>query len=123
MKLGWGKWLGWIQLRVSRSETLVIAPVGRSRSSPELGCARTPSRTSFCEELELQGLLCNLSATQGNSNRTHIQLVKNPRPFLKIRQHAGAGALSFWGWAAWAETSPRLFSLFLFLFQKNFINP
>jgi hypothetical protein len=52
-----------IQLRVSRSETLVIAPVGRYRCSPELGCARTPSRTSLCEELEPGGVFCNVSAT------------------------------------------------------------
>jgi hypothetical protein len=50
----------------------------------------TPSGTSPCEELELQGLLCNLSATQGNSNRTHLQLVKNPRPFSQNCQRARA---------------------------------
>jgi hypothetical protein len=78
----------------------------------------TPSGTSPCEELELQGLLCNLSATLGNSNRTHLQLVKNPRPFSQNCQRArGRGRVFPWTWAVWARTGPVLFDLFLFLFQ------
>jgi hypothetical protein len=40
VKLCWGKWSGWIQFRVRRSVAPVMAPFGRSASSPEFGCAR-----------------------------------------------------------------------------------
>jgi hypothetical protein len=40
VKLGWGKGSGWIQLGVSRSGTLAIAPFGQYSGSPERGCVR-----------------------------------------------------------------------------------
>jgi hypothetical protein len=70
VKLGWGKGSGWIPLGVSRSGTLAVAPIGRRRCSPELGWAWTPSGTFSCEETEVGGPLCKVSATVLNSVRT-----------------------------------------------------
>jgi hypothetical protein len=58
-----------------------------------------------------------------NNERTRSLLDKNARAFLQSRQGAGARARFLpLDWAAWAETSPILFSLFLFLFQQSFGN-
>jgi hypothetical protein len=53
-----------------------------------------PSWTSPCEKLELQGLFCKQSATQCNSDRTHLQLVKTPRTLLQGCQR-GRGRAPF----------------------------
>ena len=50
--------------------------------------SRSPSsRVSACEELETEGPLCKSSVTQKNSNRTHLQLAKTLRAFLRSLHH------------------------------------
>jgi hypothetical protein len=44
-------------------------------------------RVVFGEEIEIEGLICKLSATRWNSNQTHLQLVKTPRAFLRNFHH------------------------------------
>jgi hypothetical protein len=76
-----------------------------------------PSGTSLCEELELQGLPCNLSVTGSNSNRTQLPLAQNPedlRANLPLRR--GRAPVFSKGWAVWATSGPVLFISFLFLF-------
>jgi hypothetical protein len=59
---------------------------GLVRSVCKLAGARphsTPSGTSPCEEIETGGLFCNTSATQCNSDRTHLHLAKTLRALLQ----------------------------------------
>jgi hypothetical protein len=63
-----------------------------------------------------------LSATVLNSALDSVRIFKNTGTLLQSRQHAGARALFPSGLGRWAETSPILFNLFPFLFQKNFGN-
>jgi hypothetical protein len=64
-----------------------LRPVQLAGARPHVWCA---VGELLGEEIEIEGLICKLSATRWNSDQTHLQLVKTPRAFLR-NFHRGRG--------------------------------
>jgi hypothetical protein len=93
---------------------------GRSARSPEFILRAAPSGTSLCEELELQGFLCNLSATPENSSYAHFRLARTPRTLLQSHHHGRRRARIFFRLGLFGLFLARYCSnLFFFFFQQN----
>jgi hypothetical protein len=75
-----------------------------------------PSGTSLCEEIETGGLFCKQSATQCNSDRTHLQLAKTLRALLQVFP-AGARA-RFPSGVGLPGLKPAQYYLIFFFFNR-----
>jgi hypothetical protein len=75
----------------------------------------SPSGISRCEEIEVGGLLCKLSATVLNSERARSLLDKNARVSVQVCQRA-RGRASAGSGPTWAGFGPVLFICFSFSF-------
>jgi hypothetical protein len=90
MKLVWEKQSLGLEFDIGQTWTPVVAWIGQYASSLELCATPFDVRGVFGEEIEIEGLICKLSATRWSSNQTHLQLVKTPRAFLR-NFHRGRG--------------------------------
>jgi hypothetical protein len=85
---------------------------------------RTVDLDLFGEEIELEGYFCMMSVTLGIVPGTLSKLFKTPGAFSQSRHHGRGRVRAFpLLQAGWAEFSPTLFLVFLFLFLpglKNF---
>jgi hypothetical protein len=116
VKLIEGKWAGGIQSGVCHTGAPAVAVSGRRRLTGVQPRADSPSWTSACEEKELGGGFCKVSATASNSVLGSFGLYKKIGSFL---QSLHARALSSSNGLTWASFGPELFISFLFSFSPR----